>query len=105
MALSVSISARISPSSTVSPIFFNHVATVPSSIVSLKRGIVTTITPSGKASSLDSSLTLSVTSSALSSVDVSVCASTEFPLIKPEISSPSSPIIAKRVSTFAVSPS
>ena len=48
VALSVSISAKISPSSTVSPTFFNQVATVPSSIVSLKRGIVTTITPSGK---------------------------------------------------------
>ena len=48
VALSVSISARISPSETLSPTFFNHVATVPSVIVSLKRGIVTTTTPLGK---------------------------------------------------------
>ena len=48
VALSVSISARISPSFTSSPTFFNQVATVPSVIVSLKRGIVTTITPFGK---------------------------------------------------------
>ena len=40
VALSVSISARISPSFTVSPTFFNQVATVPSVMVSLKRGIV-----------------------------------------------------------------
>ena len=47
VALSVSISARISPSATLSPTFFNQVATVPSVMVSLKRGIVTTITPFG----------------------------------------------------------
>ena len=41
VALSVSISARISPSLILSPTFFNQVATVPSVIVSLKRGIVT----------------------------------------------------------------
>ena len=40
VALSVSISARISPSFTASPTFFNQLATVPSSMVSLKRGIV-----------------------------------------------------------------
>ena len=40
VALSVSISAKISPSFTASPTFFNQVATVPSVIVSLKRGIV-----------------------------------------------------------------
>ena len=40
VALSVSISARISPSFTTSPTFFNQVATVPSVIVSLKRGMV-----------------------------------------------------------------
>ena len=40
VALSVSISARISPSETLSPTFFNQVATVPSVMVSLKRGIV-----------------------------------------------------------------
>ena len=42
VALSVSISAKISPSSTLSPTFFNHFATVPSSMVSLSRGMVTT---------------------------------------------------------------
>ena len=42
VALSVSISAKISPSSTLSPTFFNHVATVPSSMVSLRRGILIT---------------------------------------------------------------
>src|SRR5690554_1506397 len=42
VALSVSISAKISPSFTGSPTFFNQVATVPSSIVSLKRGIFIT---------------------------------------------------------------
>ena len=40
VALSVSISARISPSFIVSPTFLSQVATVPSVIVSLKRGIV-----------------------------------------------------------------
>ena len=40
VALSVSISAKISPSLTESPTFLNQVATVPSSIVSLKRGIL-----------------------------------------------------------------
>ena len=40
VALSVSISAKISPSCTVSPTFLNQVATVPSSMVSLKRGIL-----------------------------------------------------------------
>ena len=40
VALSVSISAKISPSFTVSPTFLNQVATVPSSIVSLKRGML-----------------------------------------------------------------
>ena len=43
VALSVSISANISPSSTLSPTFFSHEATVPSSMVSLKRGMFTTI--------------------------------------------------------------
>jgi hypothetical protein len=42
VALSVSISARISPSAILSPVV--HVATVPSVIVSLRRGIVTTTT-------------------------------------------------------------
>ena len=39
VALSVSISAKISPSSILSPIFFNQEATVPSSMVSLNLGI------------------------------------------------------------------
>ena len=43
VALSVSISARMSPSSILSPICFNHLATTPSSMVSLKRGMFTTI--------------------------------------------------------------
>ena len=41
VALSVSISAKISPSLTLSPTFTSHVETVPSSIVSLSLGIVT----------------------------------------------------------------
>ena len=49
VALSVSISAKISPSATLSPIFFSQVATVPSVIVSESLGIVTTTTPFGKA--------------------------------------------------------
>ena len=40
VALSVSISAKISPSFTSSPTFFNHDEIVPSSIVSLNLGIV-----------------------------------------------------------------
>ncbi len=43
VALSVSISARISPSEITSPTCFNHFATVPSSMVSLSLGIFTTI--------------------------------------------------------------
>ena len=43
VALSVSISAKISPSLTLSPTFLSQVATVPSVIVSLKRGIVTIV--------------------------------------------------------------
>ena len=53
VALSVSISARMSPSEISSPICFNQLATVPSSIVSESLGIVTTVTPSGN-SDLDS---------------------------------------------------
>jgi hypothetical protein len=48
VALSVSISARMSPSLILSPTLFNQVATVPSVIVSLSRGMVTITTPSGK---------------------------------------------------------
>jgi len=43
VALSVSISARISPSAILSPTFLSHVATVPSVMVSLSRGMVTTV--------------------------------------------------------------
>ena len=43
VALSVSISAKISPSSILSPTFFNHCATTPSSMVSLKRGMFITV--------------------------------------------------------------
>ena len=43
VALSVSISAKISPSFILSPTFLSQVATVPSVIVSLKRGIVITV--------------------------------------------------------------
>ena len=43
VALSVSISARISPSEITSPTCFNHFATVPSSMVSLSLGMFTTI--------------------------------------------------------------
>jgi len=51
VALSVSISAMISPSSIGSPTFFNHFATVPSVIVSLNLGMVITSTPAGAATS------------------------------------------------------
>ena len=42
VALSVSISAKISPFFTASPTFFCHPAITPSVMVSLKRGIKTT---------------------------------------------------------------
>jgi hypothetical protein len=38
----------MSPSLILSPTLFNQVATVPSVIVSLSRGMVTITTPSGK---------------------------------------------------------
>jgi hypothetical protein len=47
VALSVSISARMSPSLILSPTLFNQVATVPSVIVS-QSVVVTITTPSGK---------------------------------------------------------
>ena len=116
VALSVSISARMSPSSTESPTFLSHVATVPSSIVSLKRGIVTTMTPSGNAFESSSSELSSASSSFLESdflgasseslsSDFSSFLSDEPPPIKSEISSPSSPIMANNSSTLVVSPS
>src|SRR5688572_14229262 len=64
VALSVSISAKISPSATASPTFFNQVATVPSVIVSLKRGIVTTITPFGNSVAAFAGAAVSVFASA-----------------------------------------
>ena len=43
VALSVSISARMSPDATVSPSFTSHLASVPSSIVGDKAGILSSI--------------------------------------------------------------
>ena len=43
VALSVSMSARASPSLTVSPTFFSHWAITPVSMVGLSLGIVTSI--------------------------------------------------------------
>ena len=130
VALSVSISARISPSSTLSPTFFNQLATVPSSIVSESLGIVTTVTPSGSSSSSssfessevssfsslfsslfsseESSSSVSLSSSDVSSEDFSSSFESDFPpppLIRSETSSPSSPMMAKSSSTLVVSPS
>ena len=98
VALSVSISAKISPSSTLSPTFFNHEATVPSSMVSLSLGIAITFTPSG--------IDVVVVSETVSSGETSFEGSSGVTPFKiPEISSPSSPIIARRTSTGDVSPS
>ena len=97
MALSVSISANISPSETVSPTCFNQLATVPSSMVSLKRGMVMISTFSGFSKAAVFSAT-----GALSSLGAAASASPES---SPEISSPSSPIIANKLSTGAVPPS
>ena len=41
VALSVSISARLSPFFTGSPTFFSHLASSPSSMVSDRRGMTT----------------------------------------------------------------
>ena len=102
VALSVSISARISPSIISSPTLFNQEATVPSVIVSLKRGIVTTVTLSGIATASTVELVSSTTVSV--GVEISSVAAAS-PLNKAEKSSPSSPIIANNESTGAVSPS
>ena len=104
VALSVSISARISPSFTSSPTFFNHVATVPSVMVSLRRGIVTTTTPFGSSEvcGLLFMVSDSVEASTFASATAGLAAPPE---IRPEISSPSFPMMAKRESTVAVSPS
>ena len=79
----------------MSPTFFNQEATVPSSMVSLRRGIVIISTFSGNAtSSFDSS-----------GAAASVFTTGVSPLKCAEISSPLLPMIAKRVSTGAVPPS
>ena len=103
VALSVSISARISPSDTLSPTFFNHVATVPSVIVSLKRGIVTITTPLGKVVGCWLLVVGVAETTVSSTAAVSTFAGVE--LIKSEISSPSFPMIANRESQAADSPS
>ena len=101
VALSVSISAKISPSSTASPTCFNQVATVPSSMVSLNLGIVTTVTPSGISTAVVEVASVSV----FSSEDASSLGTSSAPLNNAEMSSPSSPIIANKASTLVVSPS
>ena len=103
MALSVSISAKISPSLTVSPTFIFHFATVPSSIVSLSLGIVMTSAPSGIATvSEDAPVSAEGATTFFSSGSDVV---TSPPESSAEMSSPLSPIIAKSVSTGAVPPS
>ncbi len=102
MALSVSISAKISPSSTVSPTLLSQLATVPSSIVSLSLGIFTTITPSGR-------LVAAGAASAVGVELVSAIGLNSGPLASPDkralISSPGSPIMANKESTGAAPPS
>ena len=102
MALSVSISAKISPSFTVSPTFLSQEATVPSVIVSLRRGMVTICTPSGIAAGTLVAAAAGVSAAAGAAAAGAAAAP---PPISAEISSPFSPMIAKRVSTGAVSPS
>src|SRR5690606_18287407 len=105
VALSVSISAKISPSATVSPTFFNQVATVPSVIVSLKRGIVTTITPFGNSVAAFAGAAVSVFASAAgASVFGASAAGASAPAKRADISSPSLPLIANNESAGAVSP-
>ena len=103
VALSVSISARISPSAMVSPTFFNQVATVPSVIVSLNRGIVTTITPFG--SSVAVVVAAGVTVASFGASVAAGAGAVAPPAINAVTSSPSAPIIASNESTGAVSPS
>ena len=102
--MSVSISASISPSPTTSPTFFNHAATVPSVIVSLKRGILITSTPSGTVMELFEESELAVLSSLVSS-RTSAVVSALLPFIISEMSSPSSPMIASKTSTGELPPS
>src|SRR6478735_10873073 len=104
VALSVSISARISPSTTLSPTFFNQEATVPSVIVSLKRGIVTTTTPFGKAAA-GAATASGAFASATTGADSTAAGAADPPPIKADTSSPSFPMIANKESTGAVSPS
>ena len=103
MALSVSISAKISPSFTVSPTFLSQEATVPSVIVSLRRGMVTICTPSGIAAA--GALVAAAAGVSAAAGAAAAGAAAAPPPISAEISSPFSPMIAKRVSTGAVSPS
>ena len=106
VALSVSISAKISPSETLSPIFFNQEATVPSVIVSLNRGMVTTTTPFGSDAaigvlSVDGAAT--ATFSSVTTADgPAFCLDA---LSRGAMSSPAVPMMAKSASTGAVSPS
>ena len=102
VALSVSISAKISPSSTASPTFLIHEATVPSSMVSLNRGILTIVTPSGMTLSADGAGSSEGSKTGASSVSGASAPSPDNRLLT---SSPSSPMMASRVSTAAVWPS
>ena len=100
VALSVSISAKISPSETVSPTFLSQLATVPSSMVSLRRGMVIISTPAGNSAGVAGAVSVSAVDVFVSSV-----AGAESPESSAVISSPFSPIIASSASTGAVSPS
>ena len=82
MALSVSISAKISPSVTVSPTFLSQLATVPSSMVSLKRGMVIISTPTGNSAAAELASTASAGAVSL------VASATAPPPSKAEMSSP-----------------
>ena len=99
VALSVSISARISPSSTASPTCLSQEATVPSSMVSLRRGMLMISTPSGMAAAAASAGAVAVVSASAFTSSAGASA-----LSSAETSSPSSPMIANNTSTGAVSP-
>ena len=104
VALSVSISAKISPSSTSSPTFLNQEATVPSSMVSLNLGIVITWTSSfiGFSTVFSESCEYFLGGSE-SSISLGFSGLfVWFPKIE-SMSSPGSPIMASGASTFAVS--
>ena len=87
----------------LSPTFLSQVATVPSSIVSDNLGMVMISTPAGNSAAGAASFD-SATIGASSALGASVVVEAP-PESNPEISSPASPIIAKSVSTGAVSPS